>query len=65
MLEDMQMLILVAVFVLVGLAAVAGWTPDTRSGRDWQPRSGWKPTVTPSDGKCRRRIRPPRAIKEA
>ena len=61
----MQMLILVAVFVLVGLAAVVGWTPDTRTGRDWQPRSGWKPTKTPPARKSRRRIPSPRAIKEA
>jgi hypothetical protein len=58
------MLILVAVFALVGLAAVAGWTPDTRSGRDWQPRSGWKPASPPAK-KHRRHIPSPRAIKEA
>ena len=42
--DPMEILIMVAILVLVGLIALAGWTPDTRTGRDWQPRHGWKPS---------------------
>lgn len=40
----MELLILLAVIVLVDVAALVGWAPDRRSGRDWQPRGGWQPT---------------------
>ncbi|WP_163509214.1 hypothetical protein [Fodinicola acaciae] len=40
----MELLILLAIFLLVDVAVLLGWTPDTRDGRDWQPRGGWKPT---------------------
>jgi hypothetical protein len=43
MLVGMEILVMIAVFALVGIAAAVGWTPDTRTGRDWQPRDGWKP----------------------
>lgn len=44
MLGVMEMLILLAVVILIDIAAVAGWVADSRTGRDWQPRGGWKPT---------------------
>lgn len=40
----MELFILLAVIVLVDVAALVGWVPDRRSGRDWQPRGGWQPT---------------------
>jgi hypothetical protein len=39
----MELLILLAIFLFTAVAALLGWTPDTRDGRDWQPRGGWKP----------------------
>jgi hypothetical protein len=39
----MEILVLLGVFLLVAIVSIAGWTPDTRTGRDWQPRDGWKP----------------------
>ncbi len=39
----MEFLVLLGVFLLVAIASIAGWTPDHRTGRDWQPREGWKP----------------------
>lgn len=40
----MEMLILLAVVIAIDIAALLGWTADSRTGRDWQPRGGWKPT---------------------
>jgi len=42
--DGMELLILIAIFVATGIASIAGWVPDNRTGRDWQPRGGWKPT---------------------
>jgi len=44
----MELLVLLAILIAPGVAALLGWTPDTRSGRDWQPRGGWKPTEEPA-----------------
>lgn len=44
MLVSMALLILLGIFILIDIAAIVGWVPDTRTGRDWQPRGGWKPT---------------------
>lgn len=40
----MELLILLAVILVVDVAALVGWVPDRRTGRDWQPRDGWQPT---------------------
>jgi hypothetical protein len=47
----MQMLILVGFFALVGLAVIVGWAPDTRTGRDWQPREDVKTRIRCAPGR--------------
>ncbi|GAA1662252.1 hypothetical protein [Fodinicola feengrottensis] len=44
----MGILILLAIFIGTGIAALLGWTPDSRTGRDWQPRGGWQRTEEPT-----------------
>jgi hypothetical protein len=33
--------------VLLDVAVIAGWTPDSRDGRDWWCRREWPATLTP------------------
>jgi hypothetical protein len=50
----MEMLILLLiVFVLLDVAAVKGWAPDTRDGRDWTVREGRSGRSTPITARTR------------
>lgn len=43
----MELLALLAVFVVADILVLLGWSPDRRDRRDWQPRGGWKPNQPP------------------
>ncbi len=50
-LRDMEFALLILILVLAVASPL--WGTDTRDGRDWQPRSGWRPAEEIAQARAR------------